>query len=95
MSMYSPVHPGAILREDVMPDLGLTVGEVAERLGISRVTFSRVLHEHSRLSPSLAVRLEEAGVGSARTWLAMQTAYDLAAERAAGPPHVTRLIGAG
>ncbi|MHA6513348.1 HigA family addiction module antitoxin [Tessaracoccus sp. Z1128] len=67
------------------------VGDPAARLGISRVALSRVLHGHARVSPNLAVRLEEAGVGSARVWLAMQTAFDLAAERAAGLPKVRRL----
>ncbi|MFN0282098.1 MAG: HigA family addiction module antitoxin [Kineosporiaceae bacterium] len=89
--MKNPVHPGAILREDVLADLGLRVGEAASRLGISRVTLSRVLHEHARISPNLAVRLEEAGVGTARAWSAMQSAYDLAAERASGSPKVRRL----
>lgn len=94
MTMKTPVHPGEILREDVLADLGLGVGEAASRLGISRVTLSRVLHEHARISPNLAVRLEEAGVGTARAWLAMQTAHDLAAERARGPHKVRSLGGA-
>lgn len=89
--MNNPVHPGEIVREDVLNELGLTVGEAAARLGISRVTLSRVLHGHARVSPNLAIRLEEAGVGSARAWLAMQAAHDLAAERAAGVPQVRRL----
>lgn len=92
MAMKNPVHPGAVLREDVLADLGLGVGEVASRLGISRVALSRVLHEHARVSPNLAVRLEAAGVGTARAWLAMQSAYDLAAERASGSPTVRRLV---
>jgi antitoxin HigA-1 len=91
MVMRNPVHPGAVLREDVLADLGLGVGEAASRLGVSRVTLSRVLHGHARVSPNLAVRLEQAGVGTARAWLAMQTAYDLAAERDAGVPKVRRL----
>src|SRR5215217_7809651 len=91
MSMKNPVHPGEILREDVIVYQGLTVGEAAERLGISRVTLSRVLHGHARISPNLAVRLEEAGVGTARAWLAMQSAHDLATERAAGVPQVRPL----
>jgi len=91
MVMKTPVHPGEILREDVLADLGLSVGEAASRLGISRVTLSRVLHGHARVSPNLAVRLEEAGVGTARAWLAMQSAHDLAAERAAGLPTVRKL----
>ncbi len=91
MVMKTPVHPGEILREDVLADLGLGVGEAASRLGVARVTLSRVLHCHARVSPNLAVRLEQAGVGTARAWLAMQSAYDLAAERAAGLPMVRRL----
>ena len=89
--MKQPVHPGAILREDVLPELELTVAEAADRLGVSRVTLSRVLHEHARISPNLALRLECAGVGTARAWLAMQAACDLAEERAAGRPRVRRL----
>ena len=81
MAMKAPVHPGEILREDVLADLGLGVGEAAARLGISRVSLSRVLHGHARISPNLAVRLEQAGAGTARAWLAMQTAHDLALER--------------
>lgn len=91
MAMKDPVHPGEVLREDVLVDLGLSVGDAAARLGVSRVTLSRVLHGHARLSPNLAVRLEQAGVGTARAWLAMQTAHDLAVERADGLPEVQRL----
>ena len=91
MVVKNPVHPGDVLRGDVLADLGLSVGEAASRLGISRVTLSRVLHGHARVSPNLAVRLEEAGVGTARAWMAMQSAHDLAAERAADVPKVQRL----
>ena len=91
MAMKNPVHPGEILREDVVADFGLSVSEAASRLGISRVALSRVLHCHARISSNLAVRLEEAGVGTARSWLAMQAAHDLAAERAAGVPKVQPL----
>ncbi len=91
MAMNDPVHPGEILRDDVIADLGLTVGDAAARLGVSRVTLSRVLHGHARVSPNLSLRLEQAGVGTARAWLALQSAYDLAQERSAGIPVVTRL----
>ncbi len=89
--MKNPVHPGEVLREDVLAQLELSVSEAAARLGISRVTLSRVLHCHSGISPNLAVRLEEAGVGTARAWLSMQIAHDLAAERARGVPDVQHL----
>ena len=82
-----PAHVPTLLRILSLLD----VAQAPSRLGVSRVTLSRVLHGHARVSPNLAVRLEEAGVGTARAWLAMQVAYDLAAERAAGVPTVRRL----
>lgn len=91
MAMKNRVHPGEILREDVLVELGLGVGEAAARLGISRVALSRVLNGHARISPNLAVRLEAAGAGAARVWLAMPTAQDLATERASGTPRVRQL----
>lgn len=92
--MKNPVHPGEILREDVLEPLELSVAEAATRLGISRVALSRVLHAHARVTSNLAVRLEQAGVSTARAWLALQNAYDLAQVRAAGVPTVRRLDAA-
>jgi len=79
--MKNPPHPGEILKHDVLAELDLEIGDAATRLGISRVTLSRVLNGHASLSPALAMRLELAGAGSARMWLNLQTAHDLAAER--------------
>ena len=78
--MKNPPHPGAIIGEDVLGELGLTVAEAAARLGVSRVTLSRVIHGHAGVSPNLAIRLERAGAGTARAWLALQNNYDLARE---------------
>ena len=80
-SMFNPPHPGEILREDVFPEMGLTVTEAASQIGVSRVTLSRVLHGHAAISPDMALRLEAwLGVengGRAETWLTQQLAYDL------------------
>lgn len=92
--MNNPVHPGEILREDVLTDLGLTLGEAASRLGISRASLGRVWHGRARVSPNLAVRLEEAGVGTARARLAMQSAHDLAAQPATSDPLKVQRRGA-
>lgn len=75
--MHNPPHPGELLREDVIAALGLSVTDAAERLGMSRVALSRVVNCRAAISPDLAIRLEMAGVSSARAWLAMQTNYDL------------------
>jgi addiction module HigA family antidote len=75
--MTSPPHPGELLREDVLAPLGLTVTDAAGRLGMSRVALSRVLNGRAGISPDLAVRLERAGVSTARAWMSMQANYDL------------------
>lgn len=77
MPMHNPPHPGETLLEDVLPALDITVAELARRLGFARETLSRVLHGHASVSSDLAVRLERAGIGRARAWLAVQADYDL------------------
>lgn len=72
-----PTHPGAILREDVLPDLGMPQREFAERLGVSRRTLSELLHERRALSPEMAARLGKLLRTSPESWLAMQDAVDL------------------
>ncbi|MGN8277416.1 HigA family addiction module antitoxin [Pseudomonas sp. SMV71] len=77
MPMHNPPHPGETLLTDVLPELGITVTELARHLGFARPHLSRVLHGHAPISPDLAVRLERAGIGKARVWLGVQTDYDL------------------
>ncbi len=76
--MMNPPHPGELLQEDVIKALGLSVTETAKLLGMTHITLSRVLNGRTIVSPGLALRLEKAGVGTARAWLAMQVDYDLA-----------------
>jgi len=89
--MMNPPHPGEILREDVVAELGLSVTEAANRLGMSRVALARVLHGRAAVSPDLALRLEMAGVITARAWLAMQVNYDLAQARLRVQPPIRAL----
>ena len=75
--MHNPPHPGEVLREDVIAPLGLSVTDAADRLAMSRVALSRGLNGKAGISPDLAVRLEQAGAGTAQAWVAMQANYDL------------------
>ena len=79
--MFRPPHPGETLREDVLPEMGLTVTGAAKEIGVSRVALSRVLNGRAAISPEMALRLEAwLGVengGSAEIWLGQQVAYDL------------------
>ncbi len=72
-----PTHPGAVLREDVIPGLSITQGKLAELMGVSRLTVSQLLHEHRSLSPDMALRLEKLLGTSAESWLRMQESVDL------------------
>ena len=77
MRTRSPTHPGAVLREDVLPNLGLSVSAFARSLGISRQTLHTVLAERSGVSAELALRLGALLGNGAQLWLDMQTKYDL------------------
>jgi addiction module HigA family antidote len=76
--MKNHPHPGELLREDVLVPLGIEVTDAAQRLGISRTTLSRIINGHAGISPDLAIRLEQAGVSTARFWMNLQTNYELA-----------------
>jgi addiction module HigA family antidote len=79
--MKNPPHPGLMLRGDVLDPLGLGVTQAAQKLGMSRVALSRVVNGRAGISPELAIRLEQAGVSTARFWINLQANYDLAQAR--------------
>lgn len=72
-----PTHPGEILREDFMPDYGLTAGELAKALGVSRQTIYQLLNEKRSLSASLAVRLARFFGNTPEFWLNLQRGVDI------------------
>jgi len=72
-----PTHPGAVLREDVFPELAMTQGEIAKTLGVSRRTISQILNEHRPVTPDMAIRLAKFLGASAESWLNMKQALDL------------------
>lgn len=72
-----PTHPGAILREDVLPALEMTQTEFAKRLAVSRLTVSELLHEKRGLSADLAIRLGKLTGTTPESWLRMQESLDL------------------
>ncbi len=89
--MKSPPHPGLMLRDEVLEPLGLGVTQAAQKLGMSRVALSRVVNGRAGISPDLAIRLERAGVSTARFWMGLQSNYELAAALAHERPEVERL----
>ncbi len=81
MTMHKPPHPGSILREDILPELNLSVTEAAKQLGVSRVSLSRLINEKAGISPEMALKIENwLGVehgGRAELWAGMQLDYDM------------------
>jgi antitoxin HigA-1 len=72
-----PTHPGAILREDVLPSLNMTQTELADRLGVSRRSISQILHEHRPLTTDMAIRLAHFLGSTPESWLNMQQTLDV------------------
>ena len=72
-----PTHPGAVLREDVLPALKMSVAQAAGHLKVSRQTLHRILAEKAAITPEMAVRLGKFCGNGAGLWLRMQQAFDL------------------
>jgi len=75
--MYNPCHPGAVLKEDVLKPLNMTVTEFAQKIKISRQVLSGILNEKIGISPAMALKLAKALNTSPDSWLNMQVKYDL------------------
>lgn len=73
-----PTHPGVILKELYLDELGIGISEFAEHIGVSRKTVSAVINGHARVTPELAVRFALALPDtSAVMWLNLQRECDL------------------
>ncbi len=81
MVMKNPVHPGRIVREDCLRELGLSVTEAAKHLGVGRAALSALVNERASVSIEMAYRLSKAFGSTPDHWMRMQLAYDLAQSR--------------
>jgi antitoxin HigA-1 len=72
-----PTHPGELLRDEVLPALGLGVSEAATALKVTRQTLHRILAQESAVSPGMALRLGKLIGNGPTIWLGMQNAFDL------------------
>ena len=72
-----PTHPGEMLREDFLPDCGLTVSTLADAVGVSRQSINELLRERRALSAGMALRLARLFGNSPEFWLNAQLSVDL------------------
>jgi addiction module HigA family antidote len=72
-----PTHPGEMLREDFMPDYGLTVSGLADAVGVSRQSINELLRGRRAITPGMALRFGRLFGNSSEFWLNAQRAVDL------------------
>ena len=73
----APLHPGELLREDVIPALGKPKSEIARLLGVSRQALYDILNEKAPVSAEMAVKIGKLCGNGASAWVNLQRAYDL------------------
>ena len=72
-----PVHPGEVLREDFVPEYGLSIAALAEAAGVSRQSMNELLRERRAVSPEMALRLGKLFGNAPEFWLNLQRNVDL------------------
>jgi antitoxin HigA-1 len=72
-----PVHPGEIIREDILPEVGLSVTAVAKALGVSRQMVHDVLAERKPLSAVMCLKISRLFGSTPEFWMRLQAEYDL------------------
>jgi len=71
------LHPGLLLKEDILEFNNLSVTETAKLLGITRINLSNIINEKTSISPNMAIRISKVFGGSPDFWLRLQMRYDL------------------
>ena len=72
-----PVHPGEIIKEDILPSVGLSVTAAAKALGVSRQMLHDILAERKPLSAVMCLKVSRLFGSSPEVWMRLQAAYDL------------------
>lgn len=76
-TLLNPMHPGEFLKDAYMDPTEMTVTELAEKLGVSKASVSRLVTGKSELSYEMAIRLSKVFKRTPEGWMALQTAYGL------------------
>ncbi|MFZ2872474.1 HigA family addiction module antitoxin [Zavarzinia sp.] len=77
-SALAPMHPGELLREEIIPATGLTKTDVANRLHISRQSLYDILSGRQPVTANIALRLSRLFGTSPAFWLNLQATHDIA-----------------
>lgn len=77
MEMHNPLHPGEFIKDIYLAPYSLTVAELAQRLGVDGDRMASVVNGTAGIDGPMAIRLEAVLGGSARSWMGMQSSYDI------------------
>ena len=73
-----PTHPGIILKELYLDELGISIAEFARHISVSRKTMSMIVNGHNSVTPEMAIKLSMAFTNSSpESWINLQRNYDL------------------
>jgi len=72
-----PTHPGNIIKKDYLLPLSISIKDMADTLGVSRKTLSKIINERGAITPDMALRLSRAFDTTPDLWLNLQKNYDL------------------
>ena len=87
-----PVHPGEVLREDYLTPLGMSVNALAQALRVPTTRLHEIVKERRAITPDTALRLARYFGGDARSWLNLQSEYDLKRIEAKKATQITKEI---
>jgi len=73
----APAHPGRIIKNHHLEPLSMKITDLANVLGVSRKTLSKILNGHGSITPDMALRLSRAFDTSPDLWLNLQKNFDL------------------
>ena len=71
------LHPGELIRSELVEETGLTITQIAEMLHVSRQAMSNIINEKADISPEMALRIATVFGGTPDIWLRLQAKYDL------------------
>src|SRR5262245_35847800 len=89
--MHSPAHPGEILVDLYMDEIGLSITKAADGLGVSRKHLSAIVNGRAPITLDMAVRLAAAFETAPDVWINLQAQYDIWQARQQTPPKVKNL----
>ena len=72
-----PSHPGALIRNVILPETGLSISSLAKRCGVARNTMSKIVNARGDVTEDMAIRLSRVLGSTPQFWIAMQTKLNL------------------